>query len=949
MSTMRWPSRVVWMIFILVVQVTVHTLFPQPALAQEGGGDEHREVPGLDVIMVVDESETMWNQTDIQGVRVNTVDFFIDMLASEQSGALHRLGIVAFGTEPVVIPYTLLDSRAAAEDLKEQYAAVHQRIAPRKNTQYTDINKALRAALDMMEQGHDPDRKPALVLVTDGQPTAPQVSEARGRDAVSAYLEETRGLLEQLQDYPYMDDICPSPNGAPLHMIGLGVDNLQESSSPEFIALYREFWQGVSGRAGGYYKEAGQVQEMQGIGTYIFSELLCAPATPSVSVRSPQVLEYQVYDSYFQILFTISGKQSAEVVASIYRPRPGGEPGGAALARDDEGVTWQSNDIDYEVWGVSYTEPWTGTWQVVLEGDGAADFSYVFFPDVTLKLVEPSGGFVSADEPFTIRAGILDEAGQLVDVPVRDFQVELSGEEGFRQQLALEREGDTYVARLDPLKQTGEYSLVLHALLPDGTPLYEHQWVTLISAPWVELTEPARSASYTLGESIPLQASVHLAGAASYENIRLIADLLRDGEPVQTVEMRSGDVSDRAGENVVAYDGDFQAVEQGGAYEVRAEMMVVLPGGRVFYHEVAPIPLSILVPPDPTPSPSPSPTPVPTASPTSVPTALPPEAPTPTPSFLQRLHSDGAPSLASLLASVTGSPLCVPAAAALILMLVLLALVWMLVRRRRRAVPEKIKLLAELMHSRRESEELPYTLVLGSGSSVTLGCGAMKDVVKAIAGRGNGASALESFYETLDGLSPLERYVMLRKHFSEAGDSQGYRHLAELIKMGVFNVVFTTNLDSFLEKALQAEGLQHTADFQVLVCGKQEAAQTADALESSRPRVKIVKLHGDVASRSFAFTPSEISVFGSESERILRRHLSGDLIVIGHGPRDYDLNRAIEREGGAIWYVGQNPPPAVDPLYQAMRARGTHANVISGKWGLFDRFLAVLRAELTRS
>jgi len=31
--------------------------------------------------MVIDESETMWNTTDTEGVRVNTVNFFIDMLS----------------------------------------------------------------------------------------------------------------------------------------------------------------------------------------------------------------------------------------------------------------------------------------------------------------------------------------------------------------------------------------------------------------------------------------------------------------------------------------------------------------------------------------------------------------------------------------------------------------------------------------------------------------------------------------------------------------------------------------------------------------------------------------------------------------------------------------------------------------------------------------------------
>jgi len=121
-----------------------------------------------------------------------------------------------------------------------------------------------------------------------------------------------------------------------------------------------------------------------------------------------------------------------------------------------------------------------------------------------------------------------------------------------------------------------------------------------------------------------------------------------------------------------------------------------------------------------------------------------------------------------------------------------------------------------------------------------------------------------------------------------------------------------------------------------------------DILESAQPRVKIVKLHGDVSSRSFAFTPSEISLLGSQGERILRRYMGRDLIIVGHGPRDYDINRAIEREGGSIWYVSQSPPPMDDLVYQAMRARGTRANIISGEFGLFDRFFSALHSELMR-
>jgi len=903
-------------------------LFPLPVCAQEGEDGSHRDVPSLDVIMLIDESETMWNTTDTEGVRVNTVDFFIDMLSSEQSGAVHRLGVIAFGTEPHVIPLTLLDGPLATAVLKEQYAEVHQRIGTQKNEQHTDVNKALRAALEMIQQEHDPDRKLAVILVSDGQPTAPQVSEKIGRDTVLTYLEETRGLMEQLVDYPYEDSICPSPRGVPLHMVGIGIDKLEESSSPDFVATYGEFWQQASANAGGYYKQAGKVQEMQGIGTYIFSELLCTPATPSLAVHSTQVLEYHVHESYFQILFTISGKENPDLTPRIFRPRDDGTAGGIALEKDEDGVTWQSNGIDYEVWSIKYTEPWTGTWQVVLEGDGRAEFSYVFFPNMTIDLREPSGGFLPADKPFAIRARIKDENGQILDLPLKDFQAEIEGEGGFRQQLPLEQEGDTFAAQIDPLEQTGEYALTLHAVLPDGTPLYEHKWITLISAPWVELTEPTRSSSRNQVEPIPLQASVHLAGATSFEDLKLIATLAKGNTVVQTVEMSRGDTSNGVGENVVAYSGTFQPVEDGGDYAVRAEMMAILPGGRVFYHEITPVPLTLIAPPTPVPSPTPSPTATPVPTPTPTPEPAMPATPTPVPWFV----------------ALTGSPFSLPAILILLLLAFLLALVAMLRRKLRGLVPGKIRLLAELMRSRQESDEPPYVLVLGSGTSVTLGSRSMRHVVRAVAG----SSDLEKFYETLNGLSPLERYVLLKKHFARAGVSPGYRRLAELIRKGFFDIVFTTNLDPFLENSL-ADCRFDAKGYTVLVCGEQSSEEVVGVLESAQPRVKIVKLHGDVPSRSFAFTPSEISLRGSEGEHILHRYLNRDLIIVGHGARDYDVNRAVEREGGSIWYVAQHPPAMDNLIYQAMRARGTPTNVISGEFGLFDRFFEALYRELMRS
>jgi hypothetical protein len=185
----------------------------------------------------------------------------------------------------------------------------------------------------------------------------------------------------------------------------------------------------------------------------------------------------------------------------------------------------------------------------------------------------------------------------------------------------------------------------------------------------------------------------------------------------------------------------------------------------------------------------------------------------------------------------------------------------------------------------------------------------------------------------------------LRKQFDEARISFGYRCLAELIKQGFFNIIFTTNLDGFLENSLTGDEAE-TAGFEVLIAGKQRSPEMLELLKSPVPPVKIVKLHGDVQARNFAFTPNEISLFGSETEDVLRHYLTRDLIIVGPGSRDYDLNRALEREGGSIWYIDHSPPTTDTPLLQAMIARSTEANVISGEFGLFDRFFEALYREL---
>ena len=217
-----------------------------------------------------------------------------------------------------------------------------------------------------------------------------------------------------------------------------------------------------------------------------------------------------------------------------------------------------------------------------------------------------------------------------------------------------------------------------------------------------------------------------------------------------------------------------------------------------------------------------------------------------------------------------------------------------------------IKQLANLMRDRKAAGQPPYVLVLGAGATLSSGCRAMRDVVQEVVGHYD----LKAFYDILDNLSETERYARLQQFFLEPYPSPGYRHLAELAKIGYFDVILSTNFDFLLENAFFVVGLK-TEDVEVLVNGRESEDYILKALERRTPRIKLLKLHGDLKTRNMAFTPKEIFEFGQKVENVLVKYLNGDVLIIGHEMRDDDINRCIRGDGGALWYVHPEEP-AVD-------------------------------------
>lgn len=267
------------------------------------------------------------------------------------------------------------------------------------------------------------------------------------------------------------------------------------------------------------------------------------------------------------------------------------------------------------------------------------------------------------------------------------------------------------------------------------------------------------------------------------------------------------------------------------------------------------------------------------------------------------------------------------------------------------SIEAKIHSLAGLMQQRLDQKLAPYLLMLGAGASIGSGASSTNHVIDSVleqAGIPISPDApieikLEDFYQYLDNLSAYERYSILNDHFRGYKLSTGYRHLAKLITSGYLNIILTTNYDVLLEDSLAQAGLP-SDDWMVLIVGQDRDDRLAEAATYDKPRVKVLKLHGDLNARLFAFTRPEIESFSVHIENRLIALFRNDVIIVGHSLRDPDLNRCIEAVNGAIWYI--NPSDEI-PVELAGRVKDHKpTNILSGNGARFDAFFAWLRLEL---
>jgi hypothetical protein len=265
---------------------------------------------------------------------------------------------------------------------------------------------------------------------------------------------------------------------------------------------------------------------------------------------------------------------------------------------------------------------------------------------------------------------------------------------------------------------------------------------------------------------------------------------------------------------------------------------------------------------------------------------------------------------------------------------------------------EDVKRLAQLIRDKKRKNE-NFVLFLGAGASVESGSapweGIINDFIKKYypsliqAGHDD---KVDKFNEEIGKWTPKERRLILMDYIEGTGPSIGYLLLADLIRKGFFSLILTTNWDHHLEDALISRHFR-THEFLVLINqGNREMEDGIQKqLEYKEPTIKILKIYGDLRNGIIAITPRERIRFSRAVENVLRKYLTEQLIIIGSRVEDPFIIKYIAEEGERLWYVNLHPPKS-RLLLDAIDARNSRGNIISGSFGDFNMFFSTLAQEL---
>ena len=211
--------------------------------------------------------------------------------------------------------------------------------------------------------------------------------------------------------------------------------------------------------------------------------------------------------------------------------------------------------------------------------------------------------------------------------------------------------------------------------------------------------------------------------------------------------------------------------------------------------------------------------------------------------------------------------------------------------------------LTHLIKIRRMAGESPYKLVLGSDiQALSL----------------NQDISTKEIFNSFSSLSSNERFTLLSSYLKKSQNNK-YSYLANLIASGYFDVIVTTDPTNELQSALLNTNIDPSG-FDVIILGQDKKIESR--LSSRTPRIKIIKLRGDLLHRSLDnFHPSDALKLNEVYERQISSLIQTDSIFLGLRNFDFDIFRYIKNNDGAIWFIQKAGPKSGEMLDAFIKSR----------------------------
>jgi uncharacterized protein YegL len=527
----------------------------------------------LDVLLLIDHSDSMWEKggvgSDPQLLRLDAAGLFISYLGLDAEPGGHRLGVIRFGGESeLIVPLTPVADEA-------QRAALRAALADPTPMGWTDPLQALELAYQelFLSERSTPDRRPVVVLLTDGKPEIPSLTTAQER---AAYIDALRSRVES-----FRDRACP--------IFTIALTNEATEADPEIQTVYRNLWQEIAALTPpGEYREARTAQDLPHAYHAVVAHL------SGVEAEAP-LLEAEVEGELTRSIPVEEGL--ARLVLLVFKSDPTitvrlVRPGGALARAEDPDVSHVgSGGAREEVWSI--LDPRPGAWRIELSGHGEV----LVWRDTALSSASPAYTVALRAPPAYVPAGqdleiaaVVHEDGKPLRDPAVQVLVELR-RAGFPEatllaQVSASAEEPVYTAtHTDPAP--GAYTLLVRALR-DGQEIARREGaVEVVQLPQMEVFAPVPGQILHPGEPV----IVSLAVAIPHPTAAPTA-VIRGPSGVVTPVHLSPQI--RAGE----YVGSLPAPAVAGSYTLALHLRGSTPQGLP-YDETEVIPLEVVLPEPP--------------------------------------------------------------------------------------------------------------------------------------------------------------------------------------------------------------------------------------------------------------------------------------------------------------------------------------------------------------